>query len=348
MKILILGNNYPAKVFFQLLKKNPKNIVFSNIKNLENYIEFKEFEDIKKFSLKNKINLVIILDEEITSTGIQEELSAFDISVFSPSAEAISITISKATAKKFMHKNKILTPKFIIADKAQIAFDYIKNMQTPKTIKPDIHNFQECSQFAETYNQGQKIINKFFENGNKKIIIEDYIEGKNINVWAISDGYSAKIIGTSAKYQNNVAIFEPNFINEELKENILKSAILPTITSLSSQGEEYIGILGFDFILTKENNFYLLGYNSFFDDMNVNFFSECFNLDWSDIFESCIIGDVLLKYNFLPKEEYMITLRQDEEIVFLTAKTKSNLKKYLKELDLNLTEYNEAEKIWKY
>ncbi len=348
MRILILGNSYSAKSFFELFKQNSDNIVFSNMRELDNYIEFVNFSDIKDFCLANEINLVLILDEEMINKGLQEQLSAFNISAFSPSIEAVGITVSKAAAKKFMHKNKILTPRFIIIDKPQLGFDYLKNMQIPQAIKPDNHSFRECTQFAETFTQGQKIISNFFESGNKKVIIEDYIEGKNIGVWVLSDGYSAKIIGTSAKYQNNVAFFEPDFVGEELKENILKQAILPTINALSTQGEEYIGILGFDFILTNENKFYLLGYNSFFDDINVDFYIYGYELDWAKIFDSCIVGDVFLKYNFVPKNEYMLTLRQDDKINFLSAKTKSNLEKYLYELELDCTDYKEAKKIWRY
>ncbi len=348
MRILILGNSYSAKSFFELFKQNSENIVFSNSPNFENFVEFSGFNDIKDFCLANEINLVLILDEEMINFGLQEELSALNISVFAPSIESVAIIVSKSAAKKFMHKNKILTPKFLIVDKPQMAFDYLKNMKTPQAIRPDSHSFQECSQFAETYKQGLEIVNKFFESGNKKIVIEDYVEGKNISVWAISDGYSAKIIGTSAKYQNNVAIFEPEFISCELKEIMLKTAILPTISALASQGEEYVGILGFDFILTRNNELYLLGYNGFFDDINVDFFVNAFDLDWAKVFDSCIIGDVLLKYDFIPKELYMLTLRQDGEIKFLSAITKSNIKKYLKELELDCSEYKEAEKIWKY
>ena len=348
MRILILGNSYSAKSFFELFKKNPDNIVFSNMKNLENYVEFINIQDIEEFSQANEINLVLILDEDLINMGLQEELSAMNITAFSPSIEAVSIVVSKSSAKKFMHRNKILTPKFIVADKPQIALDYLRNMQAPLAIKPDNHSYIECSQFVETYNQGQKIINKLFETGNKKIVIEDYIEGKNISVWTISDGYSAKIIGTSVKYQNNVALFEPDFIDEELKDNILKSAILPTITSLSAQGEEYVGILGFDFILTRENKFYLLGYNGFFDDIDVDFFTKGFDIDWANVFDSCIVGDVLSKYDFKVKDEYMMTLRQGNEINFISAATKSNLKRYVKELELDDKELKEAEKIWKY
>ena len=133
-----------------------------------------------------------------------------------------------------------------------------------------------------------------------------------------------------------------------LKEKMFNEAILPTITALSSQDEEYIGVLGFDFILDFENNVHLIGYNHFFDDINVEFFTKGFNVNWEEIFDSTLVGDVFQKYEIVPKNEYMLTIRQNEKINFISAKTKNNLEKYLKELDFDLSEYQEAKKVWKY
>ncbi|MBQ4646036.1 MAG: ATP-grasp domain-containing protein [Candidatus Gastranaerophilales bacterium] len=348
MRILILGKDYSARKFFDLFKKNKENIVFSNIPSNENFINFNDTKDIVDFCEANEINLVLITDIDLINEGIQEAISSINISAFCPSIDAITICSSKSYAKKFMHKNKILTPKFFVAEKPQMALDYFKTTTLAQAIKPDNSTYQECPQFCETQNQIQKNANKLFANGNKRIVLEDYIEGKNISLWVISDGYSAKIIGTSAKYQNNVALFEPNFINKELKERLLQEAIMPTISALSSQDEEYIGILGFDFILTYDNKAYLLGYNHFFDELNVDFYTKGFDIDWAQVFDSTLIGDVFQKYEIKPKDDYMLTIRQNEKIHLISAKTKSNLEKYLEELDFDLSEYYEAKKIWKY
>jgi len=347
MRILILGNDYSAKSFLDLFLKNEDNIVFSNALGAKNRIYFEKTEDIQDFAQANEINLVLITDEKYINLGLQELLSAQNISVLAPSIEAISICTSKAVAKKFMYKNNIKTPGFQVVEKNSTALEIIRNMSAPLVIRPDIHSFQECSLVCETICAGQKIVNNFFASGNKKIIIEDYIEGKNFSVWVISDGYSAKIIGESAKYRNDVAYFEPDFINENMRNEIKLNFINPTIEALSRQDEEYIGILGFDFISGKNNELYLLGYNSFFDDINVDFFTKGYNLNWAEVFDSVIIGDVFLKYDLKPETKFMISLRQDDGIKFIQANTKTNLERYLENLDFDLKEYKEAEKIWK-
>jgi len=347
MRILILGNNYSSKCFFKFFEKDKDNIIFSTIFDY-NYINFLDDNDIIDFCEANEINFILITDEKYINDELIDKLNEFNISIFSPSEYAVNIINSKAYAKKFMHKFKIPTSAFQIFEKPQNAYDFISTVNFPIAIKPDNHNFRECTQFAETYNNAKKIISNLFSTDNKKIIIENYIEGKNISVWTLSNGYSAEILGISSKYQNNIAYFEPEFVNEDIKNEIYETIITPAINGLSYQDEEYIGILGFDIILNKENKPILIGFNNFFDDINVNFFTKGFNIDWLNVFEATLIGDVFTKFEFKPINEYMLTIRQNENINLINTKTKSNIELYLKELDFDLKEYQEAQKIWSY
>ena len=346
MRILILGNDYSAESFFELFSQNSENIVFSTSES-KNCANLYSIEDIPDFIEANDINFVLIVDEEYINSGVCELINSNNITVFSPSCEAIAITVSKAAAKKFMYKNDIPTSKFQIFEKIQPALDYVKYINNPVVIKPDNHNKNECSQFCETSLSAKKTIENFFNSGNDKIIIEDYIEGKNIEVFVLCDGFKFQILGISAKYQNNVAYFEPEFLNEEIVENIIQNIISPTVDTLGVQGDEYIGILGFDIILKSDNNCYLVGYNSFFDDIDVDFYTKGFDVDWLKIFESTVVGDVFSKFEISPKNEYMLALRQNNKINFISAKTKSSLEMYLSEL-YDDKEYQEAVKLWKY
>lgn len=348
MRILILGNNYSALSFLKLFEKDKNNLVFSTIRTAKNYINYSTANDIIEFCEANDINFVLITDKNYIDLNLEEYLLEKNISVFSPTQEASEICVSKAYAKKFIYKNKIKTPKFMVFEKPHLAIEYFNSTSTPQAIKPENNSHQECTQFCETYSQAQKIVNNLFFTGNKKIIIEDYIEGKNINVFTISNGYEARIIGTSTKYQDDIAFFEPDFIDENLKNEIQNTIIDPTIKALLRQENEYIGVLGFNIILTSNNELYLIGYKNFFDDLNVDFYTKNANIDWLKVFNDCISGDIFLKHEFKSNNDYMLILRENEEINFISAKTKNNLKRYLKELNHDTNLYNEAEKLWKY
>ncbi len=348
MRILVLGKNYTSRNFCNFFRKNKENIVFSLDDEITNLVDLNNYQDIAEFCEANEINLVLICDEQFIIQELTEKLNEKEIFVFSPSYEAAEITLSKASAKRFAHKNKIPTAKFQIVEKPQAALDYIKTRNILQVIKPDTNSYQECAQFSETIAQAQKIVYDFFSKGNKRLVIEDYIEGKNITFWTLCDGYDAEIIGTCAKYQNELALFEPNFINNQIKQKIYDTIITPTIQALEESQNEYIGVLGFNIMLDFNENPYLINYYNFFDDLSVNFFTQGLDIPWQDIFVSTIEGDVFQRFEFIPDSKSMLTIIQNDEINFIQANTKTNLRRYLKEMNFDLTLLNEAQKLWKF
>jgi phosphoribosylamine--glycine ligase len=346
MRILILGTNYAALRFFEKFQKNKDNDVFSMFSHCKNYVEFKLNQDILEFCLANEIDFVLSTQEEYTNSYLTDELSENNIAVFSPSYEAIELSSSKVFAYRLMHKNSILTPKFFIAEKLSSAIEFSKTTNLPIAIKPDNHSFQEGTLFCQTHSEVVQNCEKFFNTGNKKIILQDYVEGKNIMVWTISDGYRAKIIDTVLKYQNNIAFLKPNIISSELKNEIQETIINPTINALVEEEREYVGILGFDIILDKNNTPFLIGYNSFFDDMCVDFFIKNKKYNWEEIFNNTIIGSIFLKDSLPENEEYMLTIRDNEKINFIKAKTKTNLDRIVDEMNFSMKEINEAKSLW--
>ena len=348
MRILILGNNYSGKAFLNYLKEDKENTVFSDSNEYDYKVNFSDFNDIAEFCEANEINIVIPTEEKYVSDVLEKKLNNLNTIYFAPNEEAFEICRYKSLAKRFMYKNKIQTPKFFISEKLQTSYDYLKTAYYPIAIHPDKKSYVEGVKFAETLNQAQKYVNLLYDSGNRKIVFEDYIEGRNFIFWTISDGYSAKVIGICAKYEDSVSYFEPQFLNEEIKKEVIENIINPTILNLSLENTEYVGILGFDVIVNTDNTSYLMGYKGFFDDISVDFFLKGFDINWLDVFESCIKGDIFLKYDFKHDNEYMLTLRQNDRIETISANTKTNLERYIKELDIDDTEYKEAKRIWKY
>lgn len=346
MRILVLGTNYTALKFFELFQKNKENDVFSMFSYCKNYMSFKTNQDILEFCVANDINLVLSTEEKFTTSYLTEELNQNNIAVFSPDIEAIEIVSSKVFAYRFMHKNLIPVPKFFVAEKLSAAIDFIKTTSLPVAIKPDNHSYKEGTLFCQTLKEASEFIEKFFNTGNRKVILQEFVEGKNIEVWTISDGYQAKIIGIAAKYQNNIAYLKPNMISQELQTQIQETIINPTIKALASDECEYVGVLGFDIIIDRNNIPYLLGYNDFFDDLSVEFFTENKIYNWEKIFNSVIEGSIFLENNMPENEYYMMTIRDKEKINFIKAKTKTNLLRIIDEMEYDNKELDEAKILW--
>ncbi len=346
MRILVLGNNKAALTFFNIFKDDTSNIVFTTIKGEAAYCEFDSGDDIVEFCVANEIDFVLITEEKYILFGVEKKLNEESISVFAPSKKAVKTISFQSDAKRFMHKAKINTPKFFIAQKPQFAFEYIKENNYPFAIKPDRKNNLETTHFIEHYKDAKEVINNLFLSDNEKIVIEDYVEGRNIEVWALSTGYSAKIIGINAKFQNEIALLEPEFVDDNLKEEIQQTIINPTIDALCAQNSEYMGIIGFDIILTYSNEIYLVGFNTFFDEISAPLYTE--ECNWLDIMDSTLIGDVFLKYDFKSLDIHKIALKTKDGIETLEACSKSSLKWQLKELGVENKYLDEAFRGWSF
>ena len=124
-----------------------------------------------------------------------------------------------------------------------------------------------------------------------------------------------------------------------------------TISSLAREENEYVGILGFDIIITPENNVYLLEYNSFFKDIDSEIMLKGTNENWTKLFMDTIIGTLQdnfeTPFSIQKKEDYFGSFRLNNEIISDCARTLGSLKNKLLAEGLPETLLAEAEKMWK-
>ncbi len=292
MRILIVGsdaNSYSlAKKFSQLPEVD---LVFvapgnSSIKDFATSIDIlsTQVDDLLDFAKVNEINLTFIVDEEAMKLSITNLFEAEGLSVFAPSLESSRIVISKSSSKKTLYKLRIQTPKFGIFDKENMAIDYARKSRYPVVIKNDTHVSGEKPVICDTFSKAKNAIELYFEEFNKKIVIEDYIDAKEVSFYVITDGYTAfplaRVASRNLKdefIQNqgksdgkilNIAYSPDHYISKELESKIMSRVVYPVIDEISKHSAPYTGILGID-LLINGNNFQVLEFNSFFKSVHL-------------------------------------------------------------------------------
>lgn len=352
MRILVIGNSKAAGHLSGFLSKDEDLLVFSTLENTgANFIDIKPDDvfELKEFALANEINLTIVADLKLQELDFLNVFNENGLTILTPDLEALKISSSKSFAKKFIYKNKIQTPKFAFFEKPNLAIDYVKEGAFPIVIKPDGHNITEAPFIAETYTGAKKYIEKLFQNDNKKVLIEDYVFGKEVSVYVISDGFSPFVIDSLLGFENR--LFVKGILDDNMLQKIYDDIILPTISSLAREGCEYVGILGFDIIISPDNVPNLIEYNSFFKDLDCEIMLEGTNENWPKMFTDAIVGT--LRDNFpdpfsiKKNEEYFGSFLSGDEIVTFCARTFGRLKEYILEDGFNKNELNEALKLWK-
>lgn len=273
-------------------------------------IREKNIQELLEFALENGIDLTVSTSEEAIKNDIASIFHRAGLMIFAPSAQSAQIASSKSFGKKFMYKNRISCPKFGIFDKLPMALDYISKSSMPIVIKTDEHQ-EKGVIICNSTSIARTAAEEFFENDEKKIIIEDYILGHEFSFYVITDGYHALPLGSAAVYKSELegngglmtkgmgAIVPDCKISRHLENKIMQHVIYPALNSLSRQNSPYVGILGVDLILAENDRFYTVEFNSTLNSPEAQGVLGLLNENLYNLFQACVIGSFADDYDSL-------------------------------------------------
>ncbi len=316
MRVLIVGSGSREYTLAKELKKLPNlDMIFvapgnEAIKEIANCIDIAadKIDEILEFAKVNEINLTITFDEKAINNGITEAFNNSDIMIFAPTKESTRIIASKAICKKFMYKTKIPTAKFAVLDKENLAIDYVRNSNYPLVIKRDSHLDSTPSVVCHTFHQAKREVELAFIYQNKKIIIEDYIEGQEYSFYVITDGYNAVPLMACVPYKyslefnggaitSGMGAYAPaSKIDEQMQNKILNRLIYPALKELAQNDNPYLGILGVDFKIDAKENLYALEYNSCINEPEFQCMMALLNVNLLNLMNAAIVGSLADDY----------------------------------------------------
>jgi phosphoribosylamine--glycine ligase len=263
---------------------------------------------IADFAQKEKIDLTVVGPEMPLSLGIVDEFNKRNLKIFGPTQKAASIESSKTFAKEFMEKHGIPTGDFAIFNSPIDALNHIKNAEYPLVIKADglaagkgviiCKNIKEAEETIKMI-----MMEKKFGKAGEKILIEQFLQGREMSFIVIADGKRAIPLVTSMDYKK---IFEndkgPNSggmgaispapqINKALFDTIMKTIIMPTIENLKFEGKEFRGVLYAGLMILKSGPF-VLEYNVRFGDPETQAILMRLKSDIVDLMEGSADGNL--------------------------------------------------------
>ncbi|OED35030.1 phosphoribosylamine--glycine ligase [PVC group bacterium (ex Bugula neritina AB1)] len=331
MKILVIGSGGREHALVWAIKKSPKvddvycmpgNPGTSEIAiNVD--MSIKDVDAIADWCVSNAIDLTVVGPEAPLVEGIVDTFEKRGIPVFGPSKDAARLEGSKVFAKNFLQKYSIPTASHASFSDAKDAMDFIKTQKIPIVIKVDGLAAGKgvfiCLNIDEVKQALDKIfVEKFFGEAGTKIVVEEYMEGEEISIFALCDGKDALIMNPSRDHKR---IFDndkgPNTggmgayspvpdISPDLMKNIEENIVQPTLRGMEEEGYPYKGVLFVGIMLTSEGS-KVLEYNIRFGDPEAQVILPLLKTDVLEVFEKCIEGKVLdLDLNW--KNEYAVCL----------------------------------------
>ncbi|MBP5252230.1 MAG: phosphoribosylamine--glycine ligase [Lachnospiraceae bacterium] len=337
MKILIVGGGGREHAIAQAVAKSPRckklycapgNAGIAEIAECVP-IGVMEFDRIVSFSKENAIDLVIVGPDDPLVGGIVDELEKAGIRTFGPRKNAAIIEGSKAFSKDLMKKYNIPTAAYENFDDPEKALEYLRTKaEFPIVLKADGLALGKgvliCENLAEA-EEGVKTImldKKFGASGNK-MVIEEFMTGREVSVLSFVDGKTVKIMSSAQDHKRagdgdtglntgGMGNFSPSpFYTREVDDFCQNNIFRPTVDAMAAEGRPFHGIIFFGLMLTPKGP-RVLEYNARFGDPEAQVVLPRLENDILDVVDACIDGKLdEIDLKFSDKAAVCVVLASD-------------------------------------
>ncbi|MBO6271852.1 hypothetical protein J6O48_03620 [bacterium] len=323
--ILIVGSSAKEEYLAQILSEEFNVFVISgndSAKKYANVVDIREANvyEILNFAFENDIYFTIVSSQEAIKNDIANLFNDNGLMIFAPTADSAMFATNRAIAKKMFYKLRLPTPRFGIYEKKNLAIDYVKNVQMPVIIKTDEHKSKNSVMVCPSFNIAKSFIEDCFFGDEKKVIIEEFVYGTNFSFYVVTDGYKALPLGSTQDYKFSLegdggvwtegmgAVSPFNKLTYDHEDYIMNEIVYPVINYLSEELNPYMGIIGFDGVLTPEGDIAISECRPFLQDHDACAVLSLVDSDIFKIMHACAIGSFSDDYDLIDfKDEFAVS-----------------------------------------
>jgi phosphoribosylamine--glycine ligase len=263
------------------------------------------------FAAREKVGLTVVGPEIPLTMGIVDEFERRGLKIFGPSKKAAEIEGSKVFAKEFMSRHRIPTGRFRVVDDFDAARKVLASGEFgyPVVIKADglaagkgVVVCATPKKAEET--AGEMLVQKKFGPAGRRVVIEEFLRGREVSFIVISDGLRVQPLVTAmdhkAAYDGDKgpntggmgAISPSPLMTEKLFNDVMATVIVPAVTRLLEEGRKFKGVLYAGLMITEAGP-RVLEFNGRFGDPETQPQMIRFESDLVDLLEAAVDEDVL-------------------------------------------------------
>ena len=281
----------------------PGNAGTSEIaENIE--IDLDNFDKIKNFLIKSKVDLVVVGPEKPLVNGIVDFLEKEKIKVFGPKKISSQLEGSKIFTKKICKKYNIPTANFGIFENIEDAIKFLKSSNFPIVVKADGLASGKGVYICENSHEANESVKEIFGGKfgeAKNVLIEEFLKGDEMSFFVICDGknfqkfqtaqdHKRVFEGDKGKNTGGMGAYSPSgLINFNLEKKIIDKIIRPTLKAIKDLGENYKGFL-YAGLMIKNNEPYLIEYNVRMGDPECQTILPLLKTDFLEVIKLCCDG----------------------------------------------------------
>lgn len=316
MSVLVIGGGGREHAICVALAKSPKtgklycipgNAGISQVAECVPSVGVMEFEKIADFIAEHKdITMTVVAPDDPLAAGLVDYLEERGFRAFGPRANAAIIEGSKAFSKHLMTKYGIPTADYKEFTDYDEAAEYVKGAEYPLVVKADGLALGKGVIICQNVQEGEEavremMVDKKFKDAGKKIIVEEFLTGKEVSVLCFTDGQTIVPMVSSQDHKRahdndeglntgGMGTFSPSKVyTPQLADAVYRDIILPTMNAMNCEGRPFKGVLYFGLMITKKGA-KVLEYNARFGDPETQVVLPRLKTDLYEIFDAIIDG----------------------------------------------------------
>ncbi|MFL3001401.1 MAG: phosphoribosylamine--glycine ligase [Cytophagales bacterium] len=292
-------------------------------------IDINNFKEIKNHVLIKNIDLVIVGPEEPLVRGIvdyfKHDNELKNIKIFGPGRNGAKLEGSKDFSKEFMFRNNIPCgkSKTFNKDNLENGYKFLEKIKPPYVLKADGLAAGKGVLILDDLEEAKKELSKMildekFGDASKNVLVEEYLDGIEVSVFAITDGNKYLILPEAKDYKRigekdtgpNTggmgAVSPVNFADEEFMKKVEDQVIKRTVNGIQKENLDYKGFI-FAGLMNVKGNPYVIEYNVRMGDPETQVVIPRIKNDLLDIINNCLENNLeKLKLDF--DERYATTV----------------------------------------